>query len=138
MDTRSTVLARQEERMKSQIKEAQTKLQEDLSPVSATIILKVKLVVELGIPELTTEQIETLCSTAEKAARKYVLSKVSSKMVVRLDISVEATGSKPCSVSVEIDLALSSETKDVDAEVLVKEATNEAHKAIEKYLRKIK
>ena len=34
LDTRSTVLTRQEERMRSQIKEAQTKLQEDLSPVS--------------------------------------------------------------------------------------------------------
>jgi prefoldin beta subunit len=35
LETRSTVLTRQEERMRSQIKEAQTKLQEDLSPVSA-------------------------------------------------------------------------------------------------------
>jgi prefoldin beta subunit len=34
LDTRSTVLARQEERMRSQIKENQTKLQEDLNPVS--------------------------------------------------------------------------------------------------------
>ena len=34
LDTRSTVLTRQEERMRSQIKESQTKLQEDLSPVS--------------------------------------------------------------------------------------------------------
>ena len=34
LDTRSTVMARQEERIRSQIKEAQTKLQEDLSPVS--------------------------------------------------------------------------------------------------------
>ena len=34
LDTRSTVLARQEERIRSQIKEAQSKLQEDLSPVS--------------------------------------------------------------------------------------------------------
>jgi len=34
LDTRSTVLARQEERMRSQIKESQTKLQEDLGPVS--------------------------------------------------------------------------------------------------------
>jgi prefoldin beta subunit len=34
LDTRTTVLARQEERMRSQIKEAQAKLQEDLSPVS--------------------------------------------------------------------------------------------------------
>ena len=94
--------------------------------------------VELGIPELSTEQIETLCSTAENAARKYVLSKVSSKMVDRLDISVEAEGSKPVNVTVEIDLALAPAAGDVDAQVLVKEAINEAHKASENYLRKIK
>ena len=34
LDTRSTVLARQEERIRSQVKESQAKLQEDLSPVS--------------------------------------------------------------------------------------------------------
>ena len=34
LDTRSTVMGRQEERIRSQVKEAQTKLQEDLSPVS--------------------------------------------------------------------------------------------------------
>lgn len=96
------------------------------------------LVVELGIPELTTEQIEILCSTAENAARKYVLSKVSSKMVDRLDISVEAVGSKPVNVTVEIDLALSPQAKGIDAQTLVKEAVNEAHIASEKYLRKIK
>jgi len=37
----------------------------------------VELVVELGIPELTNEQIEEACATAEDAARKHVLSKVS-------------------------------------------------------------
>ena len=94
--------------------------------------------VELGIPELTTEQIETLCSTAENAARKHVLSKVSSKMVDRLDISVEAARSKPVKVTVEVDLALSPQAKGIDAEMLAKEATNEAHKASENYLRKLK
>ena len=34
LETRNTVLARQEERLRSQVKEAQTKLQEDLRPVS--------------------------------------------------------------------------------------------------------
>jgi prefoldin beta subunit len=34
--TRSTVLARQEERMRSQLKELQAKLQEDLNPVSSS------------------------------------------------------------------------------------------------------
>jgi hypothetical protein len=98
----------------------------------------VKLVVELGFPELTTEQIETLCSTAENAARKYILSKVSNKDIDRLDISVEADGSKPVNVTVEIDLILASQTKNVDAEALVKEAVNEAHEATENFLRKIK
>jgi hypothetical protein len=94
--------------------------------------------VELGIPELSTEQIETLCSKAEDAARKHILSKVSSKMVDRLDISVEAEGSKPVNVTVEINLTLTPEAKGVDAQALVKEAANEAHKASEKYLRKLK
>ena len=34
LETRGTVIARQEERIRSQVKESQTKLQEDLSPVS--------------------------------------------------------------------------------------------------------
>ena len=34
LDTRSTVLARQEERLRSQVKEAQTRLQEDFKPIS--------------------------------------------------------------------------------------------------------
>jgi prefoldin beta subunit len=34
LETRSTVLARQEERIRSQVKETQTKLQEDLGPIS--------------------------------------------------------------------------------------------------------
>ena len=93
---------------------------------------------ELGIPELSTEQIEALCATAENAARKHVFSKVSSKMVDRLDISVEAEGLKPVNVTVEIDIQLSPEIKDFDAEALVREATNAAHKAVENFLRKIK
>ena len=35
LNTRSTVLARQEERLRSQAKDVQTKLQEDLNPVSS-------------------------------------------------------------------------------------------------------
>ena len=34
LETRSTVLGRQEERIRNQVKEAQTKLQEDLGPLS--------------------------------------------------------------------------------------------------------
>jgi len=59
-------------------------------------------------------------------------------MVDRLDISVEAEGAKPVNVTVEINLDLSPEAKGVNAEMLVKEAINEAHKSVENCLRKIK
>jgi GGDEF domain-containing protein len=93
---------------------------------------------ELGFPELSTEQIELLCSTAENAARKHLLSKIKNKQIDRLDISVEADGAKPVNVTVEINLALTPETKDVDADVLVKEAVDAAHKATENFLRQLK
>jgi hypothetical protein len=93
---------------------------------------------ELGIPELTTEQIEDLCSTAEKAARKYILSKVTNKKIDKLDISVEAEGAKPVKVTVEIDLILSPQAGSIDARNLAKEGANEAHKAAENFLRKVK
>jgi hypothetical protein len=98
----------------------------------------VKLVDELEIPELTTEQIETLCTTAEDAARKHILAKVSSKMVERLDISVEAEGAKPLNLTVEVELALSPQAQNIDADTLADEAVKEALEASEKYLRKLK
>jgi hypothetical protein len=97
----------------------------------------VKLVEELGLPVLTTEQIEALCSTAEDAARKHVLSKVPAKMVERLNISVEADGAKPVNLTVEIDMALSPQMKDFNSEKLANEAVKEALKASENYLRKL-
>ena len=93
---------------------------------------------ELGIPELTTEQIEILCSTAENAGRQYILSKVLPKMVERMNISVEAEGAKPINLIVEVDLVLSSQTSGYNPQTLSAEAVEEAFKAGEKYLRKLK
>ena len=93
---------------------------------------------ELGQPDLTTEQIETLCEIAEKTARKYVLLKVHSKMVERLDISVVAEGTKPLNLTVEIDLVLSPKTTNLNADTLVNEAIKEALQASDNYLRKLK
>lgn len=93
--------------------------------------------VELGIPELTNEQIEEVCATAEDAARKHVLSKVSQKLLEKLDISVEAEGAKPVTFTVEVDLALIPEGKDFDQKKLAEEAVRKAFEAIETYLRKL-
>jgi hypothetical protein len=97
----------------------------------------VKLVEELGLPELTTEQIEALCSTAENAAREHIVTKVSSKMVERLNISAEADGAKPVNLTVEIDMELSPQMKNFDLDKLVGEAVEKALKASENYLRKL-
>jgi len=93
---------------------------------------------DLGIPELTIEQIEALCSNAENAARKYILSKVPLKMVEKINISVEAEGTKPLNLTVDMDLALAQQEKDVDLKKLVDEAVKEALKTSEDYLRNLK
>ena len=93
---------------------------------------------ELGLPELTSEQIEELCSIAEEAAREYVLSKVPSKRIETLNISVEAEGTKPVMLTVEIDIALSPLMKDFDVQKLVDEAVAEAFISGKKYLRELK
>jgi hypothetical protein len=93
---------------------------------------------ELGIPELNSEQIEELCLTAEKAAREYVLSKVSRKRIEALNISIENEGAKPATLTVEVDVSLSPLMKNFDVQKLVDEAVKEAYASAEQYLRKLK
>ena len=92
---------------------------------------------EIGIPELTEEQMETLSETAEKAARDYVQSKVPKQEISVLDIIVEAAGSRPVTISVEIDLKLSPTAKAYSAEKLVNEAAERAFEAVEEKLREL-
>ena len=92
---------------------------------------------DFGLPELTEEQIEEVCAVAEDAARKYIFSKVAAKMVENLDISVEAEGSKPVNLTVEVDLVLSPEAMLINEKTLADESVKEAFKAIENYLRKL-
>lgn len=93
---------------------------------------------ETGIPELTLEQVEELCERAEQAARTYVLSKVSTGRIVTLDVSVDAEGTKPVTVDVDVTVVLSPLMKDFDVETLTKEATKRAFAIIEEYLRELR
>jgi hypothetical protein len=93
---------------------------------------------DLGISELTDEQMEELCAAAEEAARKYVLSKLPSKAIKMLNVSAEAEGTKPLTLSVEVDITLTKLMKDYNAQDLVDEAVKEAFRAAEKYLRELK
>jgi hypothetical protein len=91
----------------------------------------------LGIPELTNKQIEELCLTAEKAARDYVYSKVSLRKIDTLDISIEAEGTKPILLNVDVDVTLSPSTKNLDVQKLVDEAVKIAFVSAEKHLRQL-
>jgi hypothetical protein len=98
----------------------------------------VELLEDLGIPELTSEQIEELCAVAENAARKYVTSRVPSKRIETLNISVEVEGTKPVTVTIDVDVVLSPLMKNFDAKGLAKEAFKEAFAYVDKYLRALK
>jgi hypothetical protein len=97
----------------------------------------VKLVEELGLPELNSEQIEELCSIAEEAARKYVLSKVPGKRIETLNVSAETEGTKPMTLTVEVDISLLPSMKEFDVQKLANEAVKEAFASAENYLRKL-
>jgi hypothetical protein len=98
----------------------------------------VKLVEELDMPELTSEQTEKLCSTAEEAARKHILSKIFSKKIETLNVCAEVDGSKPVKLTVDVDVVLSPKAENVDVQKLVDEAVSEAFKSAEKYLGELK
>jgi len=97
----------------------------------------VKLLEEIGIPELTAEQIEELCRIAEKSAREYILSKIPPQRISDLNITVDTEGVKPITVNVDVEIVLSPLMKNYDVEKLANEAKNEAFLSIEKYLRKL-
>ena len=90
-----------------------------------------------GIPELSLDQVAELSEGAEKAARDYVLSKVSRSRIVTLDVTVDAEGTKPLNISVDVTIVLSPLMNHFDVEFLTNEATKKAFLSIEEYLREL-
>lgn len=91
----------------------------------------------LGLPELTSEQIEEICSIAEAAAKRHVLSKIPSKKIEELNISAEAEGARPIRLAVEVDIVLKPEITGFDVKKLASEAVREAFTSAEKHLREL-
>lgn len=89
---------------------------------------------EIGIPELTPEQLEKLCEIGEKTAREYVYSKVSASKISELNISIDTEGNKPVTVNIDVEISLSPLMKDYNVEKLAKEATERALASIKNYL----
>jgi len=78
-----------------------------------------------------------LCGVAEKAARNYVLSKVPLGRISVLNVTVDAEGTKPVTVNVEVEVTLSPLMKDYDVEELADEATEKAFESVEAFLREL-
>lgn len=93
------------------------------------------LLEDLGIPELTSEQIEELCTIAEEAARKYIHSKVQKKNIEAMIVCAEVEGIKPVNLNVDVDIDLSLSMENFNVQRLADEAVREAFRAAEKYLR---
>ena len=89
---------------------------------------------EIGLPELTPEQMGKLCEIGEVTARDYVLSKVSSREISELNITVDTEGAKPVTVNVDVEICSSLLMKEYDTEKLAKEATQKAFESIKEYL----
>ena len=78
---------------------------------------------------------QTLSEMAEEAARNHILSSVSRKRISVLNIVIEAVGSKPVTVAIDVDLLISQSVKNVDTEDVVHQAAGKALEAVERCLR---
>ena len=83
----------------------------------------------------TDNEIESICSAAEEAARRFILSKISLKKLEDLDLSVEGAGDKPLSVTVEIGIR--TELEDPELNAIIHNATEAAFAAAEAKVREL-
>ena len=84
---------------------------------------------------LTDDEIEAVCTAAEEAARKFILSKISLKRLEDLNLAVEALGDKPLSLNIEI--AVETELEDPNLDMTVDKATDAAFAAAEAKVREL-
>ncbi len=85
--------------------------------------------------QLTIEEIEQICTSAEEAARTTLLSKVPLKLISDIDVTVEAQGDKPLVLKIDVAIELAGDERDVQA--LVDEATDRASLAAEAKVREL-
>jgi len=83
----------------------------------------------------TDEEIELICAAAEETARKFILSKISLKKVEDLNLSVEALGDKPLSLTVEVGVETDIENPELGT--IIDNATDAAFAAAEAKVREL-
>jgi len=83
----------------------------------------------------TDEELELICAAAEETARKFILSKISLKKVEDLNLSVEALGDKPLSLTVEV--GVESDIENPELVTIIDNATDAAFAAAEAKVREL-
>jgi hypothetical protein len=91
----------------------------------------------LGVRNLTTEQLGDVCEIADRAVRDFVFSKVKPRLVEDLEVAVDAEGSGPVTIVVDVSLSLKPSAGRIDVKRLVDEAGERAVQAVEDKLREI-
>jgi hypothetical protein len=76
----------------------------------------------------------SLCKVADRAARGVIFNRLKKSDIAELDITVEVVSEQPLTVNVEVGIALSPSVKEVDVNVLTKEATEKALEAIKRFV----
>ena len=92
--------------------------------------------VVIGLPELSDEQVMEVIKAGEEAARAYVLSKVPAKKIYDMGISIQVEGTKPLTVTVDVELRLASSAR-VDPDELAREAAKKAMETVGEKLREL-
>ena len=84
----------------------------------------------------TELELETICDSAEDAARKIIFKKVGSKQITDLDITIESHGDKP--LTLIVDISLSSRNSNDETTKLIDIACDEALKTAELKAKELK
>ena len=91
--------------------------------------------IELNRPP-TEQELETICDSAEDAARKIIFKKVNSKQITDLDITIESHGDKP--LTLVVDISISSRNSNDETTKLIDIACDEALRAAELKAKELK
>jgi hypothetical protein len=84
----------------------------------------------------TEEELETICASAEDAARNIIFKKFNPKQIMDLDIAIESYGDKP--LTLEVDISIYPRNSNEELDKLIEIACDEALKAAEKKAKELK
>jgi len=84
----------------------------------------------------TEQELETVCASAEDAARNIIFKKFDPKQITDLDITIESYGDKP--LTLIVDISICPRNSNTDLTKLIDVACNEALRAADMKVKELK